>query len=176
MYSAVGKARMVSPEQRKIEWDRAVKNVRKVCGMAKARGIKIALEPLNRFESDLINTVDDVLRFINDINHPAAAIMLDGFHMNIEERDVETAIIKAGDKLIHMQVSENYRGTPGTGQTLNGQPTGFPRCLTGANHEQHSFHLCGQQDRICEGQDRRSVHDDLITLLTMPPEQFAHSF
>ena len=116
MYSAVGKARMVSPEQRKIEWDRAVKNVRKVCNMAKSRGLKIALEPLNRFESDLINTVDDLLRFINDINHPAAAIMLDGFHMNIEERDVETAIINAGNKLIHMQVSENYRGTPGTGQ------------------------------------------------------------
>lgn len=117
MYSAVGKARMVSPEQRKIEWDRAVKNVRKVCNMADSRGLKIALEPLNRFESDLINTVDDLLRFINDINHPAAAIMLDGFHMNIEERDVATAIIKAGDRLVHMQVSENYRGTPGTGQT-----------------------------------------------------------
>jgi len=43
--------------------------------------------------------------------------MLDGFHMNIEERDIEKAIIAAGDKLIHIQVSENYRGTPGTGQT-----------------------------------------------------------
>ena len=43
--------------------------------------------------------------------------MLDGFHMNIEERDVKQAIITAGDKLIHLQVSENYRGTPGTGQT-----------------------------------------------------------
>jgi D-psicose/D-tagatose/L-ribulose 3-epimerase len=117
MYSAVGKARMVSPEQRKVEWGLAVKNLRKVCGMAEARGLQIALEPLNRFESDLINTVDDLLRLIKDINHPAAAIMLDGFHMNIEEPDVEEAIIKAGDLLVHMQVSENYRGTPGTGQT-----------------------------------------------------------
>ena len=117
MYSAVGKARMISPEQRKIEWELAVKNLRKVCSMAEARGLQIALEPLNRFESDLINTVDDLMRLIKDINHPAAAIMLDGFHMNIEERDVEEAIIKAGDLLIHMQVSENYRGTPGTGQT-----------------------------------------------------------
>ncbi|HET9278723.1 MAG TPA: sugar phosphate isomerase/epimerase family protein [Flavitalea sp.] len=117
MYSAVGKARMVSPEQRKVEWDLAVKNLRKVCSMAETRGLQIALEPLNRFESDLINTVDDLLRLIKDINHPAAAIMLDGFHMNIEEPDVEEAIIKAGDLLVHMQVSENYRGTPGTGQT-----------------------------------------------------------
>ncbi len=117
MYSAVGKARMVSPEQRKVEWELAVKNLRLVCNMAAARGLQIALEPLNRFESDLINTAEDALRLINDINHPAAQIMLDGFHMNIEERDIEKAIITAGDKLIHLQVSENYRGTPGTGQT-----------------------------------------------------------
>ena len=44
-------------------------------------------------------------------------MMLDRFHMNIEERDVESAIVSAGDKLIHIQVSENYSGTPGTGQT-----------------------------------------------------------
>jgi D-psicose/D-tagatose/L-ribulose 3-epimerase len=117
MYSAVGKARMVSPEQRKAEWELAVKNLRLVCNMAAAQGLQIALEPLNRFESDLINTAEDALRLINDINHPAAQLMLDGFHMNIEERDIEKAIVAAGDKLIHLQVSENYRGTPGTGQT-----------------------------------------------------------
>lgn len=117
MYSAVGKARMVSPEVRKMEWERAVKNLRVVCEMAADRGLKIALEPLNRFESDLVNTSEDVLRLVNDINHPAAQIMLDGFHMNIEERNIEKAIMTAGDKLIHFQVSENYRGTPGTGQT-----------------------------------------------------------
>ena len=117
MYSAVGKARMVSAEQRKNEWRLAVKNIRKVCEMASDRKLKIALEPLNRFESDLVNTVEDVVRLIKDIDHPAANIMLDGFHMNIEERDIEKAIVLAGNKLIHMQVSENYRGTPGTGQT-----------------------------------------------------------
>lgn len=117
MYSAVGKARLVSPEQKEQEWKRAVTNLRKVCHMAEAKGLQIALEPLNRFESDLVNTVEDVIRLIDDINHPAARVLLDGFHMNIEEPDAEKAIIMAGDKLIHMQVSENYRGTPGTGQT-----------------------------------------------------------
>jgi len=117
MYSAVGKARMISSEQRKVEWERAVKNLRIVCDMAAERGLEIALEPLNRFESDLINTSEDVLRLVNDINHPSAKIMLDGFHMSIEERDIEKAITTVGDKLIHVQVSENYRGTPGTGQT-----------------------------------------------------------
>jgi D-psicose/D-tagatose/L-ribulose 3-epimerase len=118
MYSAVGKARMIPAEQRKAEWNLAVHNLRKVCLMAEARNLKIALEPLNRFESDLVNTAEDVLRLVNDIHHPAAQIMLDGFHMSIEEKDVEQAILTAGDKLIHLQVSENYRGTPGTGQTF----------------------------------------------------------
>ena len=117
MYSAVGKARMLKPDARKAEWDLAIKNLQLVCDMAAARNLKIALEPLNRFESDLVNTAEDVLRMVNDINHPAAFIMLDSFHMSIEERDVEKAIVSAGDKLIHLQVSENYRGAPGTGQT-----------------------------------------------------------
>lgn len=117
MYSSVGKARMVPPEQRKVEWDRAVTNLYKVCEHARENGLMIALEPLNRFESDLINTAEDVMRLVSDINHSAAKVMLDGFHMSIEERDFEKAITLAGDKLIHIQVSENYRGVPGTGQT-----------------------------------------------------------
>ena len=116
MYSAVGKARLVSPEQKKKEWDRAAVNLYKVGEMATKRGLKLAIEPLNRFESDLINTAEDVVALIKDINHPAAKVLLDGFHMNIEERNIEDAIRLAGDNLIHMQVSENYRGTPGTGQ------------------------------------------------------------
>ena len=117
MYSAVGKARLVSPRQKQQEWDLAVKNLRKVCQMAGDRGLSIALEPLNRFETDLINTAEDLVRLVQDIDHPAAKIMLDGFHMNIEEADLEAAINTAGPYLIHVQVSENYRGTPGTGQT-----------------------------------------------------------
>ncbi|MDB5262179.1 MAG: xylose isomerase protein [Adhaeribacter sp.] len=117
MYSAVGKARLVSPAQKQIEWNRAVTNLRKVCEMASEKGLFIALEPLNRFESDLINTTEDVVRLIKDIDHEAAKIILDGFHMNIEEPDIEAAIRAAGANLIHVQVSENYRGTPGTGQT-----------------------------------------------------------
>ncbi|WP_289039886.1 sugar phosphate isomerase/epimerase [uncultured Zobellia sp.] len=117
MYSAVGKARMVSQEQRKIEWDRAVSNLQRVCEMAKANGLSVALEPLNRFESDLINTSKDVMRLINDINQPNAKVLLDGFHMTIEERNIREAIQLVGDKLIHVQVSENHRGIPGTGLT-----------------------------------------------------------
>jgi D-psicose/D-tagatose/L-ribulose 3-epimerase len=117
MYSAVGKARMLPPTERKAEWNLAVSNLRIVCQMAAERGLEIALEPLNRFESDLVNTAEDVMQMVNDISHPAAKVILDGFHMNIEEPNIEAAIKTVGDKLIHVQVAENYRGTPGTGQT-----------------------------------------------------------
>lgn len=117
MYAAVGKARMIPPEQRKREWELAVTNLRKVCQMAATHELAIALEPLNRFESDLVNTAEDVMRLVRDIDHPAARVLLDSFHMTIEERDIEQAFLTVGDALIHVQVSENYRGTPGTGLT-----------------------------------------------------------
>ncbi|NRF41165.1 sugar phosphate isomerase/epimerase [Pedobacter foliorum] len=132
MYSAVGKARLVSPEQKKIEWNRAVSNLYKVGEMADERGLQLAIEPLNRFESDLINTAEDVVQLINDIGHPAAKVLLDGFHMNIEEPDIERAILLAGDNLLHVQVSENYRGTPGTGQT---RWDAFKRGLEAINYQ-----------------------------------------
>lgn len=117
MYSAVGKARLVSPEQKKVEWNLAVTNLRKVCERARVQGLDIAIETLNRFETDLINTAAELNQLITDINEPEAKALLDGFHMNIEEPSIEEAIKTVGDKLIHVQVSENYRGTPGTGQT-----------------------------------------------------------
>ncbi len=117
MYSAVGKARLVPQEQRNREWSRAVENLSKVCLIAEQFGQEIALEPLNRFESDLINTADDVLKLVNDINHPSAKVILDGFHMTIEESDIRKAINTVGDHLIHIQISENHRGIPGTGLT-----------------------------------------------------------
>ena len=85
--------------------------------MAEERGLSLALESLNRFESDLVNTADDLMRLINDIDHPAAKVLLDGFHLSIEEKDLEAAFRQVGDKLIHVQVSENHRGIPGTGLT-----------------------------------------------------------
>ena len=117
MYSAVGKARMIPDAQRKQEWEQAVKHLKIVCEKAEARGVSIAIEPLNRFETDLVNTTADAVRLVKDIDHPAARIALDGFHLAIEETDMETAIRSAGNLLTHFQVSENHRGIPGTGQT-----------------------------------------------------------
>lgn len=117
MYSAVGKTRLLPDNERKKEFDLAANNLFKVCEMAEKQDLQIAIEPLNRFESDLINTAEDVIRLVKTINHPAAKILMDSFHMTIEERNLHDAINTVGDKLIHVQVSENHRGVPGTGQT-----------------------------------------------------------
>jgi D-psicose/D-tagatose/L-ribulose 3-epimerase len=117
MYSEVGKARQLPEDERKREWDLAVSELRKVSADAAERGLAIALEPINRFETDLVNTTADALRMIRDIDHPAAKVMIDTFHMTIEEADLGAAIRAAGDDLIHVQVSENHRGVTGTGLT-----------------------------------------------------------
>lgn len=117
MYSAVGKARLIPAAMRAKEWALAVNNLRKICVMAEAEGLKIALEPINRFETDLVNTAAQVKRLIDDIDHPAAGALLDSFHMSLEENSFYDAFSNVEDHLLHVQVSENTRGVPGTGQT-----------------------------------------------------------
>jgi D-psicose/D-tagatose/L-ribulose 3-epimerase len=117
MYAQVGKARQLPDDARRREWDLAVDELRLVCQDAARRGLSIALEPINRFETDMVNTVADALRMIRAIDHPAAKVMIDTFHMTIEEMNLGDAIRAAGKDLIHVQVSENHRGVTGTGLT-----------------------------------------------------------
>jgi D-psicose/D-tagatose/L-ribulose 3-epimerase len=117
LYAEVGKRRQLPDAERKAEWNLAVEGVHAACEAAAARGRKIAIEPLNRFETDLVNTVADAVRLARDTAHPAAGVMIDSFHMTIEEDDLERAVRDAGEFLLHVQVSENQRGIPGTGLT-----------------------------------------------------------
>lgn len=117
MYAECGKARQLPADERRREWDLAVSELRTVCTAAADLGLAIAIEPINRFETDMVNTTADALRMIRDIDHPAAKVMVDSFHMTIEEMDLGEAIRAAGKDLIHVQVSENHRGVTGTGLT-----------------------------------------------------------
>jgi D-psicose/D-tagatose/L-ribulose 3-epimerase len=116
MYSAVGKRRLLPAAERQREWNRAITNLRHACELAAKRGVRLAIEPLNRFETDLVNTAAEVARMVDDIGHPAAGVMADSYHMNLEERDNEQALRTIGHRLLHVQVSDNYRGCPGKGQ------------------------------------------------------------
>ncbi len=84
---------------------------------AHSRGIRLALEPLNRYETDVIINVDDALAFINDVNHPALGILLDTYHVNIEESSWTEPFRKAMDsgKLWHVHLGDNNRLPPGQG-------------------------------------------------------------
>ncbi len=116
MYSAVGKDRLEDPADRQAEWQLAVGGLKEMCKYAAERGVKLAFEPLNRFENDLINVVDQGLKLISDVGAPNLGFHLDTFHMHLEEKDSAVAVRKAGDKIFHFHACENDRGVPGTGQ------------------------------------------------------------
>lgn len=83
--------------------------------LAKDCGVQIVLEVVNRFESNLLNTTAQGLKFLNDTGRDDVYLHLDTFHMNIEEASPAAAIRMAGDKLAYFHFNENYRGYLGTG-------------------------------------------------------------
>ena len=116
MYSVVGKRRMLPPEERLAEYNRSIESMREMAQYAGDHNVMLGIEPINRFEIDMINTVDQGLKYIEDVGSPYIGLQLDSFHMHIEEKDTEAAIMKAGKHLIHLHTCENDRGIPGTGQ------------------------------------------------------------
>ena len=115
MYSAVGKRRQLPAAKRRQEWKRAVAGLKTAGKMAADTGVTLAIEPLNRFETDLINTVEQGVRLVEEVDSPAVGLHLDTFHMNIEEHSFSEAIVRAGPLLRHVHACENDRGAPGSG-------------------------------------------------------------
>jgi len=116
MYSSVGKDHLEDDVARKQEWDLAVSGVREMADYGAAKGIKLAFEPLNRFETDMINIVSQGNKFIADVERKNVGFHLDTFHMHLEEKNSAEAIREAGNKIFHFHACENDRGIPGTGQ------------------------------------------------------------
>ena len=114
VYSAVGRADAVPPDEYRRQWKTVVKNLKVISRPAERRGKTICLEPLNRFETDFINTCDQALKMVKDVGSPALKIMLDTFHMNIEEKSSADAIRTAGKYLGHLHACGSDRGTPGS--------------------------------------------------------------
>lgn len=113
VYSAVGRADAVPPAEYKKQWKTVVKNLKELCKYAESKGKFVYMEPLNRFETDFINTCDQALKMVKDVDSPALKLHLDTFHMNIEEKDQAAAIRKAGKLLGHVHACGCDRGTPG---------------------------------------------------------------
>jgi D-psicose/D-tagatose/L-ribulose 3-epimerase len=113
VYSAVGRADAVPEKEYKQQWKTVVKHLKTLCKYAEKRGKQVCLEPLNRFETDFINTADQALQMVNDVGSPALKVHLDTFHMNIEEKDQAKSIRKVGKLLGHFHACGSDRGTPG---------------------------------------------------------------
>lgn len=94
---------------------RTIEGLAAVAPLAAAAGKVFGLEPLNRFETDIVNTTTQAIRVCDDVGSPGLGVMLDTFHMNMEERSIPDAIRAAGSRLVHFQANENHRGFPGTG-------------------------------------------------------------
>ncbi len=115
LYSAVGRTWKATSDERKRDVDLLVTQLSPLASHAANHGVVLCLEPLNRFETSFINLAEQAIEVIDRVDNPACAIMLDTFHMNIEERSLGDAIRACGSRLKHIHACENDRGAPGSG-------------------------------------------------------------
>ncbi len=113
MYAGVGNTRMLDRDARCRQRERAVDSLKPVADYAAGQGIRLGLEPLNRFETDLVNTVDQGLELVAEIGRDNVGLLVDTFHMNIEEKDIPAAIRRAGPHIVEFHACSSDRGTPG---------------------------------------------------------------
>jgi len=97
------------------EWNRCKEHLSEVAEFAMDKRVVLALEPLNRYETYFLNTAEDARRLVEEIDNPNLGILLDTYHINIEEESFYEAIKVAGEYLFHVHLCENNRGIPGTG-------------------------------------------------------------
>jgi len=88
---------------------------REVCRAAAPHQVRIAFEPINRFEVNSLNTVSEGLQFIETVGEENLGMLLDTFHMNIEEPEIENSILEAGSRIFHFHYADSNRWYPGAG-------------------------------------------------------------
>lgn len=115
IYAPTGVTGVIGDAERRERIARVADHLQPVLFAAERTGVGIAIEPLNRFETSLFNTVEQTMSLLDAVAHPSLGLLLDTFHMNIEERDPAAAIRLAGDRLIHFHACGNDRGAPGPG-------------------------------------------------------------
>ncbi|MDX1686934.1 MAG: sugar phosphate isomerase/epimerase [Candidatus Promineifilaceae bacterium] len=110
--SEVGKVNAQADEE--TEWNWAVEGLKEVNAHAQKEGIRVAIEPLNRFETNFLNRHDQALLLAEAVG-PDVGVCLDAFHMNIEEADFRQALLNTGDMLFDFHVADNNRMACGQG-------------------------------------------------------------
>ena len=108
----------IRPEGDKAqEWAWAVEGIREAGKYALEHGIRFAVEPWNRYENYLLNTLEQSLSMVKEIDLPNVGCMGDTFHMNLEERDIADAFRSVEGHLFYVHIADSNRAAPGTGHT-----------------------------------------------------------
>jgi D-psicose/D-tagatose/L-ribulose 3-epimerase len=97
------------------EWNWCVEVQREAARHAGEAGLKLSVEPLNRFEVYFLNTMADADRLVREVHQPGYGYLYDSFHANIEECDIRRSVTENAPGINHVHISENHRGTPGAG-------------------------------------------------------------
>ncbi len=113
IYSAIGGKLDAMPDQ--SYYDRSAESLREVAELAADLGVRLGIEPVNRYETYLINTCAQALSLAEAVGFSNVGIHLDAYHMNIEEEDFYAPTRAAAGRLVHYHLSESHRGIPGTG-------------------------------------------------------------
>ena len=106
---------MALPMDKEADTERAIQNMRVLAKVAEEYDVTLGMEVLNRYEGYMLNTCEEALRFVDAVGSTHVKVMLDTFHMNIEEDNMAAAIRMAGDKLGHLHLGEQNRLVPGIG-------------------------------------------------------------
>jgi len=115
LYSSVGRCWQQTPDERARDVDVLVTQLKALSKYAGDRGVVLCVEPLNRFETSFLNLAEQAIEVVDRVDHPSCGILLDTFHMNIEEKSIGDAIRATGPRLRHLHTCENDRGAPGSG-------------------------------------------------------------
>lgn len=113
MYAPVGKLWRIEGSERAATVKRVAERLRPVAEYAGERGVRLGVEPLNRYETSLFNTVEQALELVEAVGSDALGLLLDTYHMNIEERDPAAAARAAGGHIAHVHACGTDRGAPG---------------------------------------------------------------
>jgi D-psicose/D-tagatose/L-ribulose 3-epimerase len=112
-YSALGRRLDRRPDRSDME--RAAEILREAARHAAGLGVRVGIEPVNRYESFLVNTAAQALELMEMVGEPNVGVHLDAYHMNIEEDDFRAPVELVADHLLHFHLSESHRGVPGRG-------------------------------------------------------------
>jgi sugar phosphate isomerase/epimerase len=114
-HGAVGRIRPATAYEQ--EYVNFVVGVQRIAERAQELGLELAIEVLNRYESHLLNTAEEAVRFVEEVGAPNVGLLLDAYHMNIEEADLGSAIQAAGEHLILFHAADSNRQAVGRGHT-----------------------------------------------------------